>query len=62
MISSATLIRRTGAALFSAATLFVPARGADQVKEVRLYALDCGLIRLNDMGYSRTPENMTASL
>jgi hypothetical protein len=40
MISSATLIRRTGAALFSAATLFVPARGADQVTEVRLYALD----------------------
>ena len=57
MISSATPIRRMGAALLCAAALFVPARAADQVKEVRLYALDCGLIRLNDMGiFSDTGE------
>jgi N-acyl homoserine lactone hydrolase len=46
-----------GAALLVASTLFVPAHAADEVKEVRLYALDCGLIHLKDMGlFSDTGE------
>jgi N-acyl homoserine lactone hydrolase len=50
-------IRCIGAALFAASTVFIPARAADAVKEVRLYALDCGRIQLKDMGmFSDTGE------
>ena len=57
MMSSTHLIRGIGAALLAAAALYVPARAADPVEEVRLYALDCGHIRLNDMGmFSDTGE------
>jgi N-acyl homoserine lactone hydrolase len=46
-----------GAALLVASTLFVPAHAADEVKQVRLYALDCGLVHLKDMGlFSDTGE------
>lgn len=53
-----TLIRGARAALVVAAcTLFAQARGADDIKEVRLYALDCGRIHINDMAmFSDTGE------
>src|SRR5215469_7400312 len=45
------------AALLMLCSLIAPARSADQVKEVRLYALDCGRIQLKDMGlFSDTGE------
>ncbi len=44
-------IRCIGAALLVVSTLIVPARAADEVKEVRLYALDCGRIQFKDMGF-----------
>jgi N-acyl homoserine lactone hydrolase len=50
-------IRCIGAALFAASTVLIPARAADTIKEVRLYALDCGRIQLKDMGiFSDTGE------
>jgi len=49
--------RCIGAVLLAISPLFIPARAADAVKEVRLYALDCGRIQLKDMGiFSDTGE------
>jgi N-acyl homoserine lactone hydrolase len=45
------------AALLAAFALLVSARAADEVKEVRLYALDCGRVHILDMGmFSDTGE------
>jgi N-acyl homoserine lactone hydrolase len=57
-MSRTTLIRGVRAALAVAAcALLAQARGADEVKEVRLYALDCGRIHINDMAmFSDTGE------
>ena len=50
-------IRCIGAVLLAASPLLMPAWAADAVKEVRLYALDCGRIQLKDMGmFSDTGE------
>ncbi|HEY4037648.1 MAG TPA: N-acyl homoserine lactonase family protein [Burkholderiaceae bacterium] len=43
-------IRCLVATLLAACALHTSAQSAEPVKEVRLYALDCGRIRLNDMG------------
>jgi N-acyl homoserine lactone hydrolase len=57
VMTGTPLIRCIGAALFAVSPLFTPARAADAVKEVRLYALDCGRIQLKDMGiFSDTGE------
>ena len=51
------LIRCIGAILLLASPLLIPARAADAVKDVRLYALDCGRIQLKDMSiFSDTGE------
>jgi N-acyl homoserine lactone hydrolase len=50
-------IRCLVAALLAASVSYASAQSAEPVKEVRLYALDCGRIRLNDMGvFSDTGE------
>ena len=50
-------IRCIGAALLAVSTLLIPARAADEVKNVRLYALDCGRMQLKDKGiFSDTGE------
>jgi N-acyl homoserine lactone hydrolase len=50
-------IRCLVAAVLVAFALHAPAQSAEPVKEARLYALDCGRIRLNDMGmFSDTGE------
>jgi glyoxylase-like metal-dependent hydrolase (beta-lactamase superfamily II) len=50
-------IRCLVATLLAACALHTSAQSAEPVKEVRLYALDCGRIRLNDMGvFSDTGE------
>jgi N-acyl homoserine lactone hydrolase len=51
------LIRSIGALLLVVSALMGPARAADEVKQVRLYALDCGRVQLKDMGmFSDTGE------
>jgi N-acyl homoserine lactone hydrolase len=43
--------------LLAASSAILPAQAADEVKDVRLYALDCGQIHLKDMGmFSDTGE------
>jgi glyoxylase-like metal-dependent hydrolase (beta-lactamase superfamily II) len=50
-------IRCLVATLVAASALHASAQSAEPVKELRLYALDCGRIRLNDMGmFSDTGE------
>jgi glyoxylase-like metal-dependent hydrolase (beta-lactamase superfamily II) len=39
-----------GSLLLAASSLIVPAQAADEVKEVRLYALDCGRVQIKDLG------------
>jgi len=53
-----SLLRFAGASLLLAASSFLaPAQAADEVKDVRLYALDCGLIHVKDMAmFSDTGE------
>ncbi len=47
----------SGSLLLAASSAILPAQAADEVKDVRLYALDCGQIHLKDMGmFSDTGE------
>ncbi|MBV8063747.1 MAG: N-acyl homoserine lactonase family protein [Nevskia sp.] len=39
-----------GSLLLAASSLILPAQAADEVKDVRLYALDCGRVKLKDLG------------
>jgi glyoxylase-like metal-dependent hydrolase (beta-lactamase superfamily II) len=57
-MSRTNLLRRAGATLLLAASsLLVQAHAADEVKDVRLYALDCGVLHVKDMGmFSDTGE------
>ncbi len=49
--------RIAAGAVLIAFALFGPAQSADEVKQVRLYALDCGLIQIKNMGmFSDTGE------
>ena len=51
------LIRSIGALLLVVSALIGPAQAAEEVKQVRLYALDCGRVQLKDMGmFSDTGE------
>ena len=57
-MSRSSLLRLAGGSLLLAASAFLaPAQAADEVKDVRLYALDCGLIHVKDMAmFSDTGE------
>jgi glyoxylase-like metal-dependent hydrolase (beta-lactamase superfamily II) len=56
-MSATNLLRLAGTALLAACASIGPASAADDVKEVRLYALDCGRIQLKDMSlFSDTGE------
>jgi N-acyl homoserine lactone hydrolase len=56
-MANTTALRCLFASLLAAHALLLSAQAAEPVKEVRLYALDCGRIRLNDMGlFSDTGE------
>lgn len=57
-MSRSSLLRFAGGSLLLAASSFLaPAQAADEVKDVRLYALDCGLIHVKDMAmFSDTGE------
>ncbi|HZR37397.1 MAG TPA: N-acyl homoserine lactonase family protein [Nevskia sp.] len=57
-MSRSTLLRLlSGSLLLAAASVILPAQAADEVKEVRLYALDCGRVQIKDMGmFSDTGE------
>jgi N-acyl homoserine lactone hydrolase len=57
MMTCTVALRRLAASLLAASSLLAAAQAAEPVKQVRLYALDCGRIRLNDMGlFSDTGE------
>src|SRR5437879_13849459 len=49
------LIRSIGALLLVVSALIGPAQDAEEVKQVRLYALDCGRVQLKDMGLFSDP-------
>jgi len=57
-MSPSSLLRLAGGSLLLAASsLLVTAQAADEVKQIRLYALDCGLIHVKDMAmFSDTGE------
>jgi N-acyl homoserine lactone hydrolase len=56
-MSGTTLLRLAAAALFASFASLRPAWAADEIKQVRLYALDCGRVLLKDMGiFSDTGE------
>jgi glyoxylase-like metal-dependent hydrolase (beta-lactamase superfamily II) len=57
-MSRSTLLRLlSGSLLLAASAVILPARAADEVKDVRLYALDCGRVKIKDMGmFSDTGE------
>lgn len=57
-MSRSTLLRLlSGSLLLAASSLILPAQAADEVREVRLYALDCGRAKIKDMGmFSDTGE------
>jgi len=57
-MSPSTLLRLlSGSLLLAASTAILPAQAADEVKDVRLYALDCGRVKIKDMGmFSDTGE------
>ncbi len=50
-MSRSTLLRLlSGSLLLAASSVVLVAQAADEVKEVRLYALDCGRVKLKDLG------------
>ncbi|MDR3417453.1 MAG: N-acyl homoserine lactonase family protein [Nevskia sp.] len=56
-MSRSILLRVFGGALLALASVLGPALAADEVKQVRLYALDCGRVQLKDMAmFSDTGE------
>jgi N-acyl homoserine lactone hydrolase len=57
-MSRSSLLRFAGASLLLVASSFLaPAQAADEVKDIRLYALDCGTIHVKDMAmFSDTGE------
>lgn len=57
-MSNKSILQILGATLsFALTAAFTPARAADAVKDVRLYAIDCGRILVSDMGaFSDTGE------
>ena len=40
----------SGSLLLAASAVILPAQAADEVKDVRLYALDCGRAKIKDLG------------
>ena len=57
MLHSTLLHRFCGSALLAASCITASAQAADEVKHVRLYALDCGKIQIKDMAmFSDTGE------
>jgi glyoxylase-like metal-dependent hydrolase (beta-lactamase superfamily II) len=56
-MSPSNLLRIVGIALLAGFALFRPAQAAEAVKQVRLYALDCGRVQIKDMAmFSDTGE------
>lgn len=50
-MSRSTLLRLlSGSLLLAASSVILPAQAADEVKDVRLYAIDCGRAKIKDLG------------